>query len=265
MNLGVIKMEGYEQFKKDIFQITGLNLTSYKERQMKRRIESLIKRNNFDNFSDYFNELKSNDELFDEFINYLTINVSEFFRNIEQWNVLKDKVIPGLFNKNKNLKIWSAACSTGEEPYSLVMLLTEFMPLNKIEILAVDIDEGAINKAKTGIYSKKTVVKMPAEYRNKYFEAIGRSYKIDEKIKKQVKFKKMNLLEDEYPSNCDLILCRNVMIYFTEEAKDKMYEKFSRALKPDGVLFVGSTEQIIVPSKYNFISENTFFYTKKRL
>jgi len=131
------QMKGYEQFKKNIFQITGLNLTSYKERQMKRRIESLIKRNNFDNFSDYFNGLKNNDELFDEFINYLTINVSEFFRNIEQWDVLKDDVLPKLFKNNRKLKIWSAACSTGEEPYSLVMLLTNFMPLNKIDILSV--------------------------------------------------------------------------------------------------------------------------------
>jgi len=258
-------MKGYEQFKKNIFQITGLNLTSYKERQMKRRIESLIKRNNFTNFSDYFDGLKNNDELFDEFINYLTINVSEFFRNMEQWNVLKDKVLPELFKKNRKLKIWSAACSTGEEPYSLVMLLTEFMPLNKIEILAVDIDDGAINKAKTGIYSKKTVEKMASKYKTKYFEEIGRSYKINDQIKKQVNFKKMNLLEDTYPSHCDLILCRNVMIYFTEEAKDKMYQKFSKALKPGGILFVGSTEQIIVPSKYNFISENTFFYTKNGL
>lgn len=256
-------MQGYELFKKNILKLTGLNLTSYKERQMKRRIESLIKRNGYSSFADYFTALKNSEDLFDEFINYLTINVSEFFRNIEQWDVLKDIVIPDLLKRNRKLKIWSAACSTGEEPYSLVMLLAEFMPMNRIEILAVDIDEGAINKAKQGIYSKKTIDKMPKKYSQKYFEKIGRSYKIDEAVKKQVTFKKMNLLEDAYPSNCDLILCRNVMIYFTEEAKDKMYHKFSKALKEEGVLFVGSTEQIIVPSKYNFVSENTFFYTKR--
>jgi chemotaxis protein methyltransferase CheR len=143
------------------------------------------------------------------------------------------------------------------------MLLSDFMPLNRIKILAFDIDEGAIDKAKIGIYSKKSIEKMPTKFVKKYFTEIGKSYKISDDIKKCVKFKKMNLLEDAYPDNCDLILCRNVMIYFTESAKDEMYMKFSGALKSDGVLFVGSTEQIIVPKKYNFISENTFFYTKK--
>lgn len=256
-------MQGYEKFKKNILKLTGLNLSLYKERQMKRRIESLIRRNNFKSYDSYFSELKTNDELFDEFINYLTINVSEFFRNPEQWNVLIKEILPEIFKKNKRPKIWSAACSTGEEPYSLVMALSEFLPLNKIEILAVDIDEGAINKAKTGVYSKKSLDKLPNKFKKKYFEKIGRAYKISDDIKKCVKFKKMNLLEDKYPTNCDLIVCRNVMIYFTEPAKDEMYNKFSGALKENGILFVGSTEQIIVPKKYNFISERTFFYTKK--
>jgi len=255
-------MEGYEIFKKNILKLTGINLTSYKERQMKRRIESLIKRNKYTSYSNYFKALQEYNELFDEFINYLTINVSEFYRNFEQWEVLKKNVIPKLLKNNRNLKIWSAACSTGEEPYSLVMLLSDFMPLNKIKILAVDIDEGAINKAKIGVYSKKSLDKIPDKFKKKFFTEIGKSFKISEDIKKCVTFKKMNLLEDRYPDKCDLILCRNVMIYFTEEAKDIMYGKFSGALKNDGILFVGSTEQIIVPKKYNFISENTFFYTK---
>ncbi|MDM8533226.1 protein-glutamate O-methyltransferase CheR [Clostridiaceae bacterium HSG29] len=255
-------MEGYEIFKKNILKLTGINLTSYKERQMKRRIESLIKRNKYNSYSEYFKALKVDEELFDEFINYLTINVSEFYRNFEQWEVLKKTVVPKLLKNNRNLKIWSAACSTGEEPYSLVMLMSDFMPLNRIKILAVDIDEGAINKAKIGVYSKKSLDKVPDKFKKKYFSEIGKSFKISEDIKKCVTFKKMNLLEDKYPNNCDLILCRNVMIYFTEEAKDIMYDKFSGALKNEGILFVGSTEQIIVPKKYNFMSEKTFFYTK---
>ncbi len=255
-------MEGYEIFKKNILKLTGLNLTSYKERQMKRRIESLIKRNKYTSYSDYFKALQINEELFDEFINYLTINVSEFYRNFEQWEVLRKTVVPKLLKNSRNLKLWSAACSTGEEPYSLVMLMSEFMPLNKIKILAVDIDEGAINKAKIGVYSKKSLDKVPDKFKKKYFTEIGKSFRISEDIKKCVTFKKMNLLEDKYPDNCDLILCRNVMIYFTEEAKDIMYDKFSGALKNQGILFVGSTEQIIVPKKYNFMSEQTFFYTK---
>lgn len=255
-------MEGYEKFKKNILKLTGLNLSFYKERQMKRRIESLINRNHFDSYDSYFLELKRNSELFDEFINYLTINVSEFYRNPEQWDVLNKTILPKLLKNTSRPKFWSAACSTGEEPYTLVMVLSEHMPLSRINVLAVDIDENAISRAKQGVYSKKSLRKLPKRFVKKYFEEIGRSYKISDKIKSRVKFKKMNLLEDTYPSRCDLIVCRNVMIYFTEPAKDQMYTKFSNALNKDGVLFVGSTEQIIMPEKYNFKSNHTFFYKK---
>ncbi|MGM0379147.1 MAG: CheR family methyltransferase [Bacillota bacterium] len=255
-------MEGYGKFKKNILRLTGLNLSFYKEKQMKRRIESLIKRNDYDSYSSYFKALKDDKDLFDEFINYLTINVSEFYRNPKQWNVLRNEILPKILKNNRNPKFWSAACSTGEEPYTLVMVLSEFMSLRKINVLAVDIDEEAINKAKNGIYSEKSLKNLPKKFHKKFFDKMGNSYKISDKIKKCVKFKKMNLLEDRYPSNNDLIICRNVMIYFTEEAKNKMYKKFSEALTSTGRLFVGSTEQIISPKKFDLESHNTFFYKK---
>ncbi|MBN2899315.1 MAG: protein-glutamate O-methyltransferase CheR [Clostridia bacterium] len=255
-------MEGYENFKSKIFKKTGLDLSLYKERQMKRRIESLIKRNNCDSFEAYFRLLDTDKAVFDEFINYLTINVSEFFRNTNQWEVLKTSVIPELLKTRSTLKVWSAACSTGEEPYTLVMTLSNFFPLNRIKILAVDIDKEAINKAKIGVYSAKSIENVPEEFKKKYFEPVGNAYKISEEIKKCVEFQHFNLLKDTYPKNYDLIVCRNVMIYFTEEAKDEMYKKFNDALVNDGILFVGSTEQIIVPAKYNFKPLKTFFYQK---
>ncbi len=121
-------MLGYEKFKEQVFRKTGINLSAYKERQMKRRIESLIKRNNYNTYDDYYNAVVKDSKLFDEFINYLTINVSEFFRNPAQWKVLKDEIFPYLLSNNgkRKLKVWSAACSTGEEPYSLVMALSDF-------------------------------------------------------------------------------------------------------------------------------------------
>ncbi|NSW90448.1 MAG: protein-glutamate O-methyltransferase CheR [Firmicutes bacterium] len=252
----------YEDFKKEILSITGINLSFYKEKQMKRRIDSLIRKNKFNGYYDYFSALKANKELYNEFINYLTINVSEFYRNPEQWEVLENDILPQLISKKVNLKIWSAACSTGDEPYTLAMILNKFIPLNSIKIIATDIDKEAIDKAKAGIYVYKSMEKLPKEYLDKYFIKTGELYKIKDDLKKCVEFSRLNLLSDLYPQNCDMIVCRNVLIYFTEEAKNIVYIKASQALNSGGILFVGSTEQIIMPGKYNFTPVRTFFYMK---
>lgn len=252
----------YEEFKRLIYKKTGINLSYYKERQMKRRIDSLIKRNGFENYEDYYTAINKDKKLFDEFINYLTINVSEFYRNPSQWVLLQNEIFPTLLKHNKRLKIWSAACSTGEEPYSLVMALSQWLPINAIKILATDIDQEAIKKAKLGIYSSKSVENVPQHLLKKYFTPMGNLYKISEEIKGCVEFKQHNLLNDAYPNKCDLIICRNVMIYFTEESKEIMYKKFHDALTDDGVLFVGSTEQIILPNRYHLQPLRTFFYKK---
>lgn len=257
-------MDKYEVFKKDMDKLIGVDLNLYKEKQMKRRLTSLLKRNGFKDFDDYFDEgLKKDKELLSEFINFMTINVSEFYRNPNQWEVLRTTVIPGLMKENPgNLKIWSAACSTGEEPYSLVMLLSQFYPLNRIKIFAADLDEGAIEKAKIGLYTEKSTEGLPPEFKKRFFTPEGSLLKISDDVKKCVEFKKMDLLKDPFPKGFDLICCRNVMIYFTDEAKDLLYKKFHDALKPYGVFFVGSTEQIISPEKYNFATLKTFFYEK---
>lgn len=255
-------MDKYEKFKKDIKNLINIDLSSYKEKQMKRRISSLVTRNGFNNFDDYFIQIKRDKKLLNEFMNYLTINVSEFYRNREQWQVLENKIIPNLINTKKSLKVWSSACSTGEEPYSLVMLLSKFFDLKNISVLATDIDNQAIEKAKFGLYSQKSLKELPEEFQTKFFDRVENTYRIKDEIKNRVTFKKMNLLVDPYPNNYDLILCRNVMIYFTEEAKNIMYKKFHESLSDRGVLFVGSTEQIIFPHKFNLQAIETFFYGK---
>ncbi|MEN1759374.1 CheR family methyltransferase [Anoxynatronum sibiricum] len=153
-------MEGYEQFKEQVYRLTGIDLSSYKERQMKRRIESLISRNRLSSYDAYLKALQNDKRLMEEFINYLTINVSEFRRNPQQWEVLEKEVIPSLMKSTRKLKIWSAACSTGEEPYTLVMLMSRFIPLTEVDILATDIDAGALEKANSdwtdGVFGRKT-------------------------------------------------------------------------------------------------------------
>ena len=256
--------DSYEEFKRDVFQLTKIDLNAYKERQMKRRIDTLIGKNNITLYKEYVDLLKRNKDKYEEFVNYLTINVSEFYRNPEQWKILESAVFPDLFEKfGKKLKIWSAACSTGDEPYSLVMVLSKFIPLNMIEIIATDIDKQVLAQAKAGLYTDKSLKGLPKEYIDKYFEKINdRTYAVSDEIKSRVKFQQHNLLKDEYPKDCDLIVCRNVMIYFTEEAKVDIYQNFNKALKPGGILFVGSTEQMIQPKTLGFQAIHSFFYQK---
>lgn len=257
-------LDSYESFKKSIYDMTKIDLNAYKERQMKRRIEALVTKHGINSFSDYVIKLKTDKVAFDEFINYITINVSEFYRNPEQWALLEKEVFPYLFDRfSKDLKIWSAACSTGDEPYSLAMLLSKFVPLNRIKIIATDIDKTVMEKAKAGFYNIKSLKALPQEFVDKYFVKVNdKTYQITDQIKACVDFKQHDLLRDAYPTNCDLIVCRNVLIYFTDEAKNKIYSDFHKALKKDGLLFVGSTEQIIQAQQIGFGNFKSFFYKK---
>lgn len=246
--------------------MTGIDLSLYKERQMLRRINAIVAKYNYDDYSGYIDAIKSNKVMFEEFINYLTINVSEFYRNPEQWEVLKNEIFPEIIKRKGNsLRIWSAACSTGDEPYSLVMTLADLMPMDKINIYATDIDDTILQKAKTGLYNAKSLDGLPKEYLEKYFTKVGETnYTISETVKSRVEFKKHNLLKDQYPKNFDLIVCRNVLIYFTEEAKNEIYKQFNHSLNDEGILFIGSTEQIIQCKEFGFVSPKSFFYRKTR-
>ena len=172
-------------------------------------------------------------------------------------------MVPELINKfGKNLKIWSAACSTGDEPYSLVMALSKHVPLNQIKIYATDIDKQILEKAKLGLYNEKSIENVPEEFKKKYFTKVGPSYKISDEIKSRVEFKQHNLLKDPYPKDLHMIVCRNVLIYFTEEAKDEVFRKFCDCLYSKGVLFIGSTEQIINYKEIGYQRKNSFYYDK---
>lgn len=255
--------EDYEKLKKDVYALTKIDLNCYKEKQMRRRIDTLITKNKITSYDDYVKLIKSNPEKFEEFVNFLTINVSEFYRNPEQWEVLDKDVFPRLVQKfGKSLKVWSAACSTGDEPYSLVMALSRHVPLSNIKIIATDIDKQVLDKARMGLYNAKSISSVPEDFKKKYFTQVGGSYQISDEIKKCVEFKEHNLLKDPYPTRCHLIVCRNVVIYFTEEAKDEIYRKFNQSLVKEGVLFIGSTEQITNYKDLNYIRNKSFFFEK---
>lgn len=253
----------YEYFKKSVYDLTKIDLNGYKEKQMKRRIDSLIGKTGAKDYEEYVKLIKSDNHRFEEFVTYLTINVSEFYRNPDQWDLLDKEIIPELIKKfGKNLKIWSAACSTGDEPYSLVMAISKHLPLNQIKIYATDLDKQVIAKAKAGLYAEKSIASVPVDLQKKYFTKIGPSYQISNEIKSCVEFKEHNLLKDTYPTNCHMIVCRNVLIYFTEEAKEDVFCKFQKSLATGGILFIGSTEQIINHKEIGYNRKNSFYYER---
>lgn len=257
-------MENYEQFKKDVFRLTQIDLNFYKEKQMRRRIDTLVRKNGASTYDEYVQMIKKDKELFDQFVNFLTINVSEFYRNPEQWRLMEEKAIPYLLKHHgKTVRIWSAACSTGDEPYSLAMAFSKHLPLSNIHITATDIDKKVLQQAQVGLYSEKSIASVPAEMKKKYFTKVGNSYKISDEIKKCVTFKEHNLLKDPYPKDMDFILCRNVVIYFTDEAKDMIYGQFYKSLKNHGILLIGSTEQISNFKEIGFKRLSSFYFGKE--
>ncbi len=252
----------WETFKQKLNAKSGINLNDYKPAQMQRRINNLMTRHGVNTFMGFFQLIDSNSQLYKDFIDYLTINVTEFFRTPEKFVELETKVLPELLAKSPKLNIWSAGCSIGAEPYSLAMILNDLTPNIRHRILATDLDVEMLAKAKKGIYTANEFKNIPSSRESKYFKQAEGTYTISEDIKSRVEFQRHNLLLDKFETGFDLILCRNVVIYFTEEAKDVLYRRFLAALKPGGVLFVGGTEAILNFREIGFQHYLPFFYRK---
>ena len=162
-------MPDYIKFVDSIKKKTGIDLAAYKEAQMRRRLTSLYEKKGYKNFVEFYQALDSNRDLMNEFLDRMTINVSEFYRNAKRWEILQTKIFPKLLETNKRLKIWSAACSTGEEPYTIAMVLSNHVPLTQVAIHATDLDENAIQRAKVGIYPERSLAEVPTDMKNKHF------------------------------------------------------------------------------------------------
>ena len=251
----------YVLFTRKVKDTLSLDLSNYKETQMKRRLTSLRLKRGFETFASYFDAIMKDPDLLSEFKDRVTINVSEFWRNPNRWAALEQKFIPELLARTPRPKCWSAACSTGEEPYTLAMILDQHGG-SHAEIIATDIDATVLRKAQEGIYLDRSIRDVPPAYMSKYFTRQDQNYCISDTLKRAVKFRQGNLLLDKFEKDFDLIICRNVMIYFTESAKHELYHKFAEALKPGGILFVGSTEQIFSPGQYGLEAADSFFYRK---
>ncbi|WP_099222076.1 CheR family methyltransferase [Listeria costaricensis] len=255
--------QDYAVFAQAIKQEMGLDLTFYKETQMKRRIMGFMEKKQIKNYHAFLRNLRADSQLLAEFMAMITINVTQFFRNRAKWDTLEKQVLPRLIEERyARLRVWSAACSSGEEAYTLSIILKRMQANLNYEILATDLEAEILKRAVLGHYSEKQLSEMTHAEILTSFEKKPTYYQIKKDLQKHVRFQKHDLLMDSYDNGFDLIVCRNVLIYFTAEGKELVYQKFQKALRPGGILFIGGSEQILNPSSYGFESVDNFFYRK---
>ncbi len=250
----------FAEFKNKVNQRFHVNLSGYKEKQLKRRIETLMRYQGFNDFHSYFQALQADTGRWLQFMDKVTINVSEFFRNPDIFAVLEERVIPELIADFKNLKIWSAACSNGAEPYSLAMILDELGGTHVIH--GTDMDEKVLAAAKQAKYPANIVRNVSAGRKRRYFTETGEIYQLKDFLKERVVFRRHDLLTDRYESGYHLIVCRNVTIYFTRDAQLELYKNFFKSLVNGGILFIGATESIINYQELGFEKCSPWFYKK---
>lgn len=245
-----------EQLAQIVYQKYGIVLTTKKRALIISRLQPILIKRGFTNFQDYVNFIAhANEAALTELVNRITTNHTYFFREMAHFDFLTNTAFPEFVEYHKkinsnNLRIWCAAASTGEEPYSLAMQLKEYFGNDysrwKAGLLATDISEAALEKALEGIYSSEAVNKLPKSLVSRYFAPHESAFKVTSELQKEVVFRKFNLMTEVFPfkKNFDLISCRNVMIYFDNPTKEVLVNKLYEQLRPGGYLFIGHSESL---------------------
>ncbi|HLO99207.1 MAG TPA: protein-glutamate O-methyltransferase CheR [Fimbriimonas sp.] len=256
--------QDYNLFAQKVQTSFGVRLTEYKVDQMRRRISTLAKQAGFDNFITYFAALRSDSSLLSSFLDHMTINVTELMRNPDLFEDMAKSVLPGIIERRKGapISIWSAGCSYGAEAYTVAMLMAEVAPMQQYRVRGTDIDLAALAKANQAVFSKADMNGVSPARRAKHFIQIDENnFMANPVFRRNISFNKHDMLADDYPADSyDLILCRNVVIYFNDEAKERIYRNFWKALRPDGVLFVGGTERLGDFASLKYKPLRPFFY-----
>jgi chemotaxis protein methyltransferase CheR len=242
-------MDDLKQIKSLIEKTLGVRCSSYKEEYIKRRLLSRMRSTGTNTYDEYSRYLNNHPPEWELLRNALTINVTEFFRDGEVFEIIRKEIIPKILSEHGRIRIWCAGCSSGEEPYSLAMILSE-MTTRKggitYTIYATDIDEKILQRAKEGIYEAKTVEKLnTATIRRHFTELPDGRYKVKQQLKDMIHFRKHDLMSGVPASRyLDLITCRNVTIYFTEQQKNDLAKTFHSALNTGGFYVMGKTEYL---------------------
>lgn len=250
-----LSMFDLKSIREIILEKTGIDLSYYRDSYLERRIKARMRKSGFSNFFDYMEKLETDLEERKKFIDEVGINVSYFFRNKNTFEEIKNLIIPELRDK-KTIYIWSAGCASGEEPYSLAIILNE-EKIKNYKIFATDIDSEIIEKAKDGTYSPDKFIETPKEIIEEYFIKINGKFKVVENLKRNITFFIHDVIKKPPLLNFDLVLCRNVIIYFVKEKQKIVYENLYNSLKKGGFLVLGKTEFLPLEfiDKFEYISK----------
>lgn len=247
--------QAFGLLKRRIFLDRGLDCEQYKENYLKRRIAVRLRATGSENYLDYLRVLRLDPEEYTRLMNELTINVTQFFRDPDVYNRLWRNVLPDLVNAKKSmgsrtLRVWSAGCASGEEPYSIAVLLEEVLGEDarrwNVRILGSDFDDRSLAAAKEGVYYNLEMLKGIEP--SKYFEVDqvpdGSRWRVKEGIKRKTRFEKVNLLAENEARHFDMVFCRNVLIYFGRQVQANIVEALSRSILRDGYLVLGKSETL---------------------
>lgn len=252
---------GFELLKREITESTGFNCEQYKEAHFKRRINVRVRATSSENYKEYLRLLKRNPVEREHLINTLTINVSEFFRNPETFEVIEKEVIPFIIKSRsdslvKSIRIWSAGCATGEEVYSLAILLHRALGRDfekyRISITGTDIDILSLEKARKGIYLENVLKNVDTSTKENYFVKQSEAYQVSDKLRSMIRFKRHDMISESSTDRFDLIICRNVMIYFKKEIQEQLQINFHKALNRDGFFVIGKAETLLGNASNSF-------------
>lgn len=242
----------FDQLLEYLQQTRGFDFSCYKRSSLMRRVQKQMSMHEIEGFLGYLDYLQVYPDEFHSLFNTILINVTHFFRDPEFWLYLRDSVLPIVFDSSDSttpIRIWSAGCSSGQEAYSLAILLAEQIGIEsfrkRVKIYATDIDEAALVDARQAIYVAKDLQLLEEEYKDRYFEAIGGRLIFRSDMRRNIIFGCHNLLEDAPISNLDLLVCRNTLMYFVAEAQAKVLQRFHFAVKDTGALFLGKAEMLL--------------------
>lgn len=257
---------GFELLKRAITESTGFNCDQYKEAHFKRRVNVRVRATSSENYGEYLRLLKKDSEEYEYLIKALTINVSEFFRNPETFEVIEKEVIPFLIKSRsdsiiKSIRIWSAGCATGEEVYSLAILLHRVLGRDfdkyRISIIGTDIDTLSLEKALKGVYRENVLKNVDMSTKENYFVKRSETYQVSDQLKNMIRFKRHDMISESCTDRFDLIICRNVMIYFKKEVQEQLQLNFHRALNRGGFFVIGKAETLLGTASNHFKPYNS--------
>ena len=255
----------YVVFCAAIQSLCKIDLSQYKRGQMERRVRTFAQRRGFEDLGAYVAVIRKDQDELEAFLDRITINVSQLWRNPEQWARLEREILPELATTGR-IRAWSAGCSYGAEAYTLAASMRVAASTAHCEIAGTDIDARMVERARKGRFSREDARSAPSAVLKQCFDLDDYTgeWQAKDELRRMVRFETGDLLRMPIPPQAyDLVLCRNTVIYFNEEARDALHERLAAALRPGGCLVVGSTERVAEPAEAGLVPTHPFVYRKR--